>query len=57
VQDTLSSNVSMFLRSFLFIIVSLIIMCFISLPLTGVTFAGILPLVLFANFHQGWMRT
>jgi len=51
VQDTLSSNVSMFLRSFLFIIVSLIIMCFISLPLTGVTFAGILPLVLFANFH------
>lgn len=48
VQDTLSSNASMFLRSFLFIVASLVIMCFISLKLTGVTFAGIIPLVIFS---------
>jgi len=47
----------MFVRGTLFIIVVIVLLCVISLPLTGVTFLGIVPLVLFATFYQRWMRT
>ena len=47
----------MFVRGLLFIITVLIILCIISAPLTGVTFGGIIPLVLFSQFYQRWMRT
>jgi len=56
VQDTLGTNFSMFTRCLVQIIVSLIIMLFISPILTGVTFGGIIPLVLFTSFYQRWMR-
>lgn len=56
VQDTLGTNVSMFVRSLLFIIVVLIIMMLISPPLCGMVFAGILPLSIFSNFYAKWMR-
>ena len=32
-------------------------MLIISPKLTGITFAGVLPLGLFTWFYQGWMRT
>ena len=48
---------SMFLRSFLFIIVSLIIMLVLSWPLSLVTFGGVIPLVIFSQFFAKWMRT
>ena len=47
----------MFVRGMMFIIVVLVILCIISLPLTGMTLAGIIPLVIFSNFYQRWMRT
>jgi len=47
----------MFVRGSLFIITVLIIMLILSPALTGMTFAGIIPLVLFSVFYQGWMRT
>jgi len=46
----------MLVRSVLYIILTIIVMCFISLPLTGVTFAGIAPLVIFTGFYQKWLR-
>jgi len=46
----------MFARGVLQIIVSLIIMLFVSPILTGVTFGGIIPLGLFTSFYQRWMR-
>ena len=46
----------MLVRGLLFIIIVLIIMLVISPALTGMTFAGIIPLVLFSGFYQGWMR-
>ena len=57
VQSTLGNNVSMLARGLLFIIVVCIILAVISPVLTGVTFAGIIPLVLFSTFYNGWMRT
>jgi len=48
IQDSLSTNISMFLRGVLFIILVLIIMMLISPELTGVTIACIIPIVLFA---------
>jgi len=57
IQDTLSTNVSMFLRGSIFIVVVLVILCIISPILTGVTFAGIIPLMLFASCYSRWMRS
>ena len=57
VQDTLGTNVSMFVRGILFILIVLCILMVISPALTGMTFAGIIPLVVFSRFYQGWMRT
>ncbi len=51
VQDTLGTNVSMFVRGLLFIITVLIILMIISPVLTAVTFGGIIPLVLFSTFY------
>lgn len=47
----------MFVRGTLFIITVIIILCIISPVLTGVTFLGIIPIILFAGFFQRWMRT
>lgn len=47
----------MFVRGTLFIITVIVILCIISPVLTGVTFLGIIPIILFAAFYQGWMRT
>ena len=41
----------MFMRGVLFILVVLMIMLFISPALTGMTFAGIIPLVVFSKFY------
>jgi ABC-type multidrug transport system fused ATPase/permease subunit len=56
VQSTLGNNVSMLARGILFILVVLVILSVISPILTGVTFAGIIPLILFSYFYQKWMR-
>lgn len=56
IQDTLGTNLSMFLRSSIFIITAIIILCFISPTLTAVMFGGILPAVIFSNFYMKWMR-
>ena len=56
VQDTLGTNVSMLVRAMLFIIAVLFIMMFISPPLTGIVFGGILSLSIFGKFYGNWMR-
>ena len=48
---------SMFVRGVITILTVLVIMCIVSLPLTGITFAGIIPLSFFSNFYRRWMRT
>lgn len=57
IQDTLSTNISMFVRGSIFIIVVLCLLFVISAPLTGVTFLGIIPLCCFATFYSRWMRS
>ena len=51
VQDVLGTNVSMFVRGVIFILIVLVIMLVISPPLTGTTFGGIVPLVIFSRFY------
>ena len=51
IQDGLSTNISMFFRSFVFIIASFIIMGFIQWKLTLVTFGGILPIVFISSLY------
>ena len=51
VQDTLGTNVSIFVRGVLFILIVLCILMAISPALTGMTFAGIIPLVVFSKFY------
>lgn len=48
VQDGLSTNISMFIRAVIFIVISLVILGFISWELTCITVGGIIPFVLFA---------
>jgi len=57
INDTLGSNFSMCVRGIIFILAVIVILLVISPALTGVTFAGILPLCLFSAFYQRWMRT
>ena len=57
IQDTLSTNISMFVRGALFIITVIILLCFISLPLMGVVFCAIIPLIVFMAFFSRYMRT
>ena len=56
VQDVLGTSASMFIRSLLQCIIVIIILMILSPALTGMTFAGILPLVIFSQFYQKWMR-
>ena len=48
VQNGLSTNISMFARSLLFIIATITILCIISVKLTLVTLVGIIPIALIA---------
>ena len=48
---------SMFVRGAMFILVVLVIMMVVSPILTGTTFAGIIPIVLFSTFYQRFIRT
>jgi len=57
INDTLGSNFSMMVRGVMFILVVVIILLVLSPALTGVTFAGIIPLCLFSAFYQRWMRS
>lgn len=56
VQDSLSTNVSMFLRSFVSI-VSTIIICFVLSPILAITmFVGIIPIIVFSVKFADVMR-
>ena len=57
IQDTLGTNMSMFVRGILQIIVMLVILFIISPTLTGTTLAGVVPLIVFSTFYQRCMRT
>jgi ABC-type multidrug transport system fused ATPase/permease subunit len=57
IQDTLGSNFSVFVRAVIFIITVIIILLVISPTLTGVTFAGIVPLALFSAWNSRLMRS
>ena len=57
IQDSLSTNISMFIRSFVFIIVTLVILFVISPVLTGTTFASILVIMIFAIFYARKMKS
>ena len=56
IQDTLGTNISMFLRGSLFIIIVIVLMFIISPALTGTVFAAILPLICFAVCLMTVMR-
>ena len=56
IQDGLSTNVSMFVRSFIFIILSFAILFYISLALTLATLASIMPLVVYGVFYGKAMK-
>jgi len=57
IQDSLGSTISMFLRAIFFILCVLIIMLVISPELTGMTFAGVIPLVIVTKLQISMMRT
>jgi len=56
VQEGLSTNVSMFLRSFLFIIASFVFCFIISWELTLAMIASILPVIVFSVYYGRMMR-
>lgn len=56
IQDTLGTNISMFIRGSLFILIVIILMFVISPPLTGTVFAAIIPLICFAACLMTFMR-
>ena len=45
IQDSLGTNISMFIRGFLAVVVIITVMCLISLPLTGTVFSAIIPII------------
>ena len=51
IQDGLSTNISMFLRCFIFIVVTLVILCLISWKLTLITLAGIFPILIVGKVY------
>eukprot|EP00347_Sterkiella_histriomuscorum_P001240 403372791 len=57
IQEGLSTNVSMFLRSFIFIIVSFIFLFIISWQLTLAMIGSILPVILFSVLYGRYMKT
>ena len=56
VQDSLSTNVSMFVRGMIFILAVLTILMLISPALTGVVFGGIIPILIFGVCYGRQMR-
>ena len=56
VEGAMSSNFSLLARCMLFIIVAIIVMMIINLKMTGISFAFILPNILFTMFYQRFMR-
>ena len=56
IQDSLSTNISMFVRSLLFIVAVLIILIIISPVLTGTTSGGVVIVLFFAAIHAKKMR-
>jgi ABC-type multidrug transport system fused ATPase/permease subunit len=56
IQEGLSTNVSMFLRSFIFIIVAFVFLFAISWELTLVMIASILPVIVFSVFYGKQMK-
>ena len=57
IQDTLGTNMSMFVRGVLQILIMLGILLYISPTLTGTTMAGVVPLIVFSSYYQACMRT
>jgi ATP-binding cassette subfamily B protein len=51
VQDCLSTSVSMFIRSLVFIICTLVVLCLYSATLTGITMCGIIPIMAFGGVY------
>ena len=56
VQEGLTTNVSMFIRSLLFVIVALVFVFIISWQLTLVMIASILPVLIFSVFYGNMMK-
>jgi ABC-type multidrug transport system fused ATPase/permease subunit len=56
IQDGLSTNVSMFLRSFLFILVAFVFLFLISWELTLVMIGTIIPVIAFSVFYGKYMK-
>ena len=57
IQEGLSTNVSMFLRSFIFIMVSFVFLFLISWELTLTMIGSILPVIVFSVFYGRMMKT
>ncbi len=57
IQDAMSTNISMAVRSVVFIIVVLVVLFLLSWQLTAVTFAAIIPICIFAVLYGRRMRT
>ena len=56
IQEGLSSNVSMFLRSFIFIIFAFVFLFILSWQLTLMIIASILPVLIFSGFYGRIMK-
>jgi len=56
VQDSLSTNVSMFVRSLMFIVLVLVLTFIMSPLLTGVTFGAIIPVIVMAVIFSRKIR-
>ena len=61
IQDGLSTNISMFIRCLIFIIATIILLCFISWKLTLVSLGGIIPIsgvaVIYGNYMRKFAKT
>lgn len=56
IQDGLSTNVSMFIRSFIFIIAAIIVLFIISWELTLATLGTIIPVIVFSFIYGKKMK-
>ena len=56
IQEGLSTNVSMFLRSFIFILVSFIFLFILSWELTLLMLGSIAPVIIFSVFYGKMMK-
>jgi ABC-type multidrug transport system fused ATPase/permease subunit len=57
IQEGLSTNVSMFVRSFIFILASFVLLFVLSWELTLAMLATIMPVIIFSVFYGGVMKT